>query len=355
LRYGAPSYQKSELKGCYVKNATSAYENSDAVEKTIASWVEKGFVAGPFNEPPVKNFRANCLMAVVQGKKTRPLLNMSLPKDNSFNSNIEVKKMEKVKMSSARNFSYSLLEAGFGSTFSKLDQCDAYKNVPVRICDLNKQGFEWKGKYFIETRLIFGSCASVCLYDTVSDTIVKVSLTECAIPRKFVHRTLDDTVGISPKSKNWCKEFTENFKRFCKDINLDLAPDCPEFVKAFSCSNYGKVLGIFFDSTKLAWKVPENKVEQLLNDVEYALSNKMNLEKMQALMGKLCNVSIMCPFMKTVQQNLYDEPSFLIENPAESYCLKEQAKKDLNVWAGFLSQRKNGFLSVPAHIAHPYV
>ncbi len=65
LRYGAPSYQKTELKGCYVKNAASAYENSDAVEKTIASWVEKGLVAGPFNEPPVKTVTVTFCRGIV--------------------------------------------------------------------------------------------------------------------------------------------------------------------------------------------------------------------------------------------------------------------------------------------------
>ena len=50
----------------------------------IASWVKKGFVSGPFSEPSLNKFRANCLMAVKQGTKVRPILNISLPKKLFF-------------------------------------------------------------------------------------------------------------------------------------------------------------------------------------------------------------------------------------------------------------------------------
>ena len=45
----------------------------------------------------------------------------------SFNDNIEVNAMEKVKITSARAFSYSVVEAGKGPLMSKFDMTDAYK------------------------------------------------------------------------------------------------------------------------------------------------------------------------------------------------------------------------------------
>jgi hypothetical protein len=44
-------------------------------------------------------------MAIKQGEKVRPVLNLSLPKNCSFNSNVDEEKLEKVYMSSAQKFS----------------------------------------------------------------------------------------------------------------------------------------------------------------------------------------------------------------------------------------------------------
>jgi hypothetical protein len=57
-------------------------------------------------------------------------MNVSLPEGSSFNDNIAKHKLEKMRMSSARSFGYSILEAGANSTMSKFDFVDAYKNIP---------------------------------------------------------------------------------------------------------------------------------------------------------------------------------------------------------------------------------
>ena len=80
LREGASAYQKSSLPPIKTANSKSAYENGEMLTDTIATWVKKGFVAGPFECPPVPGFRANPLAAVVRNGKTRPILNMSGPK-----------------------------------------------------------------------------------------------------------------------------------------------------------------------------------------------------------------------------------------------------------------------------------
>jgi hypothetical protein len=73
------------LPGLIEKNAPSAIENSEFMTDVLASWVKKGFVAGPFAEPPIEGFRGNPLMAAVQKTKVRPILNLSSPKGRSFN------------------------------------------------------------------------------------------------------------------------------------------------------------------------------------------------------------------------------------------------------------------------------
>ena len=107
-------------------NAESALKNGAQITDNIVTWVKKDFAAGPFDEPPLKNFRVNPLMAVVQPGKVRPILNVSLPTNSSFNSNMKVFEMEKVTMTSAKEFGKLLVYAGKNALMSKSDLVAAY-------------------------------------------------------------------------------------------------------------------------------------------------------------------------------------------------------------------------------------
>jgi predicted metal-dependent enzyme (double-stranded beta helix superfamily) len=52
-----------------VENRLSTSVAKLAVLKTVKEWIVKGFVAGPFKEPPVDNFRVNGMIAIIKGKR----------------------------------------------------------------------------------------------------------------------------------------------------------------------------------------------------------------------------------------------------------------------------------------------
>ena len=56
LANGADSCQKSKLPPINCLNSPSAEENGALLTDTIATWVKNGFVAGPFDTPPVGGF-----------------------------------------------------------------------------------------------------------------------------------------------------------------------------------------------------------------------------------------------------------------------------------------------------------
>jgi hypothetical protein len=66
LTSGAPAFQHHPLPGCRVKNLKNLATFGASVTDTIASWVKKKFVAGPFSTPPMPGFRANSVLAVPQ-------------------------------------------------------------------------------------------------------------------------------------------------------------------------------------------------------------------------------------------------------------------------------------------------
>jgi hypothetical protein len=222
---------------------------------------------------------------------------------------------------------------------AKVDMRDAYKNVPCKIKDLKLQGFVWLNKFFVETRQIFGARTSVCNFDMLGAVILVLVIIQCNILKKLVHRQLDDVPIVVPfHKKQWCTEFITKYRKTCQDVGIELADDCPLSDKAFSCTQYGKVLGIWFDSNKMAWKLPDEKRDKTLRNIAYALSDKgMSLKDMQVLMGRLNDVALMCPFLRTFKAELNAELAKGHIRPQDQIFLGEQAKKDLLVWIGFLT------------------
>ena len=155
LRSGAPSFQRKILPPIFCTNVPSTAKNGRLVTDTIGMWVKKRFASGPFDSPPLPCFIVNPLIAIEQHGKVRPVLNVSEPEGSSLNDNINKHGIEKVYMSSAKDFGYCLRKAGVSANFSKFDLSDAYKNVPCQSSDFRLQGFSWLGNFFLESQQIF--------------------------------------------------------------------------------------------------------------------------------------------------------------------------------------------------------
>jgi len=151
---------------------------------------------------------------------------------------------------------------------------------------------------------------------------------------------VDDVPSISPADSDWCEEFTDSYKQLCSDLNVVLAEDCPLNDKAFSCQTRGKVLGIMFDSSDMTWRVPEKKIEKCLRSIMHAQNAETcTLKEWQKLHGRLNDRSQICCFMKLFKQSV-NECMIGIEsnaNPNTPIVISAEAKKDLAIWAGFLS------------------
>jgi hypothetical protein len=189
-------------------------------------------------------------------------------------------------MTSAKAFGYSICEAGEGAIMSKFDIVAAYKQMPAKLEDYRLQGFRWLNRFFIETKQIFGAITSVANFDQLGRTVLYLTLSKCKIPRKLVHRQLDDVPVVAPAGSGMCEEFSTKYREICEEINIPLAPDCPNRDKAFTNETSGKVLAIEFNTVNLTWRLPEAKRQKVLRIIgEVQAKEKMDLHEMQVLMG----------------------------------------------------------------------
>jgi hypothetical protein len=302
--------------------------------------VKQGFVCGPFDQPPVNRFRVNPLMAVEQDDKVRLVMNVSLPENASMNDNIEETKVEKVNMSSARSVSYLIVEAGKDAWMSKMDMRDAYKIVPAPLNEIRIQGFRWLNKFFAETQQIFGAETSVANFDCLGKTVQSIVTAECGSSDQSSPRQLDDTIKIDNKRSDNCKMFTEKYTKLCGELGIKLAENCERNEKAFVNAKHGKILGIIFDSEKMAWRLPDDKIYKTMTAIDLALNaDETSLLEMQKLMGRLNDICLMCPFLNGFKRSLNDDLGEL-QRTQGKIRLSDQSKSDLMIWAGFLSDEE---------------
>ncbi len=79
---------------------------------------------------------------------------------------------------------------------------------------------------------MFGASSSVQNFDILANTIKTLAAVGCNIPKKLIHRQLDDTPIVAPAGSGWCEVY-ESYKSICEKINIELAPDCPNRDKSY--------------------------------------------------------------------------------------------------------------------------
>ena len=330
---GAVTAMKKCLPPIVSKNARSAFAHGELLTDTIAQWVKNKMVAGPFDEPPLPNFRVNPLMAVQQKTKIRPILNLSAPKNFSFNDAVDESRVRKLEMSSASLFAKALWKAGKGALMAKYDICDAYKQIAGHPAQWAAFGFQWLGKYFYDITTVFGSKSAPANFDAVPETIVNIVCTLTEVPRSIVHRQLDDVPLVSPVSNNFAKTFADKYVEVCEMMGLPLAAECPEREKSFGIGTSGTVLGIEFDSVEMMWKLPKSKVAGIIGIIEAFLGARTCcLKEVQKLHGKLSDFAQMCEFMKGYRYQLSKLLGSFENCESSRRLIPQFLVEDLHIW-----------------------
>ncbi len=343
LQGKTPAPLKFDLPALVEKNAPSAVENGEFMTDVLATWIKKGFVAGPFPTIPYADFRANPLMAAVQKTKVRPILNLSAPKGRSFNDAVNEWKIENLIMSTPKLFGESLVKAGKGALFSKTDIQDAYKLIPNPVNEWKYYGFSWLGQFFLDTTTVFGSKVAPASFDPLPETIVNITCSVKKIPKSWIHRQLDDVPIVSPKGSGITESFTKGYAKICGDLGVPLAEPCPNHEKAFRPTTYGVVLGIGFDSEKLEWYLTKDKADDLHQCIDEFLPRKAcSLLEAQILHGKMSAVAQMSNFLMGFRFHLVGFLKKFGANEKENCLIPNELKDDLWVWKKVINTARNG-------------
>ena len=274
-------------------NAPSAFEYPVEVTDAVASWVEKKFVYGPVKREQVPaGVKISGIMCRPKPNgSARVILNLSAPLGKSVNEGIDAKRFPAV-MGSTKRWVRIMRRAGRGCWMMKADWQEAYKHLRVAAGDVKLQWFEWLGRFFVELCLVFGAASSAGLYDQAAKVVLDLALRLGRFPAWLVCQYLDDVCAAAAASRREeLERFARAYRAVAEHVGVRLAPlGDPD--KAFDPCTRGVVLGVEYDSVAWTWRIPDEKLFRLLEQIrQVAAAERVRQEELASLVGRILHYS----------------------------------------------------------------
>ena len=342
LKYGADAnVAETELPGILVPNSKVLNEQyiGSLFSDKIAEWIKKDFVLGPFSKPPLPDFRANSMFALVQHNKIRPIVNLSAPIGASFND--AMLWLPKVEMASSKQVAHRIYEHGPNCLISKMDMVDAFKLIPIKPSQWRLVGFSWLGKYFIDKRQMFGSCSAVGIYDLLHFCINLICRVLTGTLKEDTPRVLDDQMCIGLQC-----DFINTYLKIAQEVNIPLAP-FDDGKKAFLYKTRGTMLGIYFDTKKMTWSLPPLKLQTYMYEIQSVIDNKViTLKELQSINGYLNVIITHTPILKCWRAPIIAAMAKSEAKP-KGVKIKPELEQCLYNWLRILDDLRYGFPITP--------
>lgn len=330
--------RETDLPTMECKNLRSALKDPEAIDSIIATEVEKGYLRGPFKEPPFLKYRVSPI-GLVEGKysgKKRLIVDLSSPHDNpehlSVNDLIDKEScsLTYVKIDDATK---EIKRMGRGAILNKTDVTDAFKQISIRLDQHHLYCIKWKGLYYYYVRLCFGSRSSPRIFDTLSRAVCWIALHNYNIP--VILHLLDDFLTIQSPDTCGFKTMallTMIFKRLGIPISSK---------KTVGPTTSLEYLGIILDTSKMEARLPKDKIDRIINFIEQFLSKRsVRKRELLQLLGHFnfaARVIIPGRSFVTYLINL----STTVDKLHYYVKMSKECLEDMQMWLLFLKQWNN--------------
>ncbi|KAG1927366.1 proline-rich protein 36-like [Pimephales promelas] len=241
-------------------NLQSALAEPDVVDNLIKKEVESGFMIGPFDEPPFKNFRISPIGVATRkfsGKK-RLIVDLSAPHKSMFpsiNSLIPLNEFS-LKYHDVDHAIDLIKIVGRGAWLAKIDITSAFKVMPIHPDSWHLFGVRWHEKFYFAVRLTFGCKSSPKIFDMLSEAVCWILSNNYAIPH-LIH-LLDDFLIISPPGAIPAAQILTVQKVF-SELGIPIAQE-----KTMGPATSIEFLGINLDSVRFQASLPKEKIDRII-------------------------------------------------------------------------------------------
>ena len=329
FKFGFPLHFRGDRISFFANNLISAQQNPEIVSAKISKELAAGRLAGPFDSPPLPNFRVSPLGVVPKKApgEYRLIHHLSFPRGASVNDGISTEDTS-VQYARVDDAVTMIKQLGQGCFLAKTDIKSAFRIIPILPRDYDLLGIFWQGKYYYDRVMPMG-CASSCrTFEMFSTAIEWVAKKHLSMPH-LIH-ILDDYLMAAP-TFHQCRINLDRFLSLCAYLGVPMAPEKtvgPENVLAFA--------GIELDTLRMEARLPLDKTEKCKTLVSTFLRRKkVTLREIQSLVGLLnFACSVVVPGRAFLRRLI--DLTRGVKSPHHFIRLNKSSKADLVLWQSFL-------------------
>lgn len=318
------------------KNLKSVLQNEDLAKEKLEQEIALGRMAGPFSFKPIPNLRCSPIGLVP--KKTggfRLITHLSYPAGSSVNDGID-DALASVKYSNFDNAVAMIKKLGKGALLGKFDVKSAFRLLRIFPGDFSLLGIKLGKFYYIDKMAPMGLKISCAAWEAFAKflnwSIKQRSTSNKDSENADCDHYLDDYIFVGPGHSDACLSIMKQFLALCQELNVPIAKE--KTVWPCTCLTY---LGYQLDSVTFEIKMPEEKVENLLNLIESTLGRKrIKLKEMQSLTGSLAFCAKAMPSARAFIRRMYASMSG-VNKPYHHIRLSKGIREDLKMWEQFLT------------------
>ena len=293
------------------ENSPSTEEFGERLVDALQASIILGHMCGPLTEEEVKSLGDIKIAPMDVRPKpnggVRIIIDMSFPRYKTWeeggkwrtvqlgdgkvlspNAGMEMwKEVEECTMSTDRDFRQALYYCGRNARMAKNDWAHAYKHVPVRREDWGMQVLKYGGKFFVEKALTFGGSNSPSIYRLMASFLKESVEMETGMDPQLNTMVLDDLCSVGREDDEVLYNYFYKYRDWAERLGIELAGlDDPG--KAFAPCTKGEILGLYYDTERWVWYMPEEKGKRLLAFMCDVLESRgATLADMMTLLGKL--------------------------------------------------------------------
>ena len=310
-------------------NLKSASLHPQAVSDALAKEVSRGHTAGPFQEPPIQNLQCSPQGVVPKKDGTwRIIMDLSSPHGSSVNDFIS-KDTYTLHYATFDEALALVAQHGQNALMAKLDIKHTFRLCPVHPADLELLGIHWEGQYYIDLRLPFGLRSSPYLFNRLADAFEWILKNNYTIT-DLMHY-LDDYFTVGPPNSKTCADNVNIMIHLASYLGIPLAPE-----KLEGPTTSLVFLGILIDTNRMETALPEDKLKELLAELQCWCSRKKCLKhELLSLIGKLNWACRVIPAGRIFLRRLIDL-STTARLPHHHISMNLEARRDIAWWQRFL-------------------
>ncbi len=314
----------------HAKNHRSALTNPEIVSAELLKDIALGRIAGPFQTPPLINFRVSPLGLVPKKEQGqyRLIHDLSFPRGLSINDFISAEDSA-VQYETLDRVIEIIIRLGPGALLAKADIEAAFRILPIHPKDYNLLGMSWENQFFYHKVLPMGARSSCKIFETFSSAIQWILQHQMDV--EYVAHLLDDFIFVDAPASPKCRIALDKFFALAQDVGIPLK----EFKTCFP-STTQTVFGIELDTVAMEARLPTEKLHRLDQALRSMLRRKrVTLKELQCLLGLLNFACTVVMPGRAFLRRLTDLTCG-IARPHHHIRLTQESRRDLHAWSVFI-------------------